>query len=67
MQTQYEVKFLESVFSLNDELILKACKWLNLYPLDGMEGSIQSISSIWKVKDHISRDLAWKPDIFLIF
>jgi hypothetical protein len=60
IQTQYEVKFLQSVFALNDMLPLKACMWLNLYPPNGIEGSNQSISSIWKVKDHGSRDLAWK-------
>ena len=34
---------------------------------DGHEGSIQSVSSIWKVKDHVSRDMAWKLDIFFNF
>jgi hypothetical protein len=64
MQTQYEVKFIHSVFSLNNVSCFKSCIWLNLYPSNGLEGSSQSIFGIWNVKDHGSHDLAWKPNIF---
>jgi hypothetical protein len=69
MQTQYEVKFLQSVFSLKVELLnyLKAWTWINLYPSNGTEGPSQSFSSIWKFKDHGSCDMAWKPSIIFNF
>jgi hypothetical protein len=63
-----EVKFIQSVFDLNDELcISKAWIWLNLWPPNGIEGLSRSVSSIWKVKDHGFRDMAWKLDVILIF
>jgi len=67
MQTQYEVNFLQSVFVLKVEFLLKDWIWLNLYPLNGTKGLSWSISSIWKVKDHGYRDMAWKPDIIFNF
>jgi hypothetical protein len=60
MQNQYEVKFLQSIFALNDMLPLKACMWLNLWPPNRIEGSKYIVSSIWKVKDHGSHDVGWK-------
>jgi hypothetical protein len=69
MQTQYEVKFLQSVFSLKFKLsnIFKAWIWLNLYPPNGTEGSSRSVSGTWNVKDHRSCDMALKPDIIFNF
>jgi hypothetical protein len=68
MQTQYEVKFLQSVFALKVELsIVQGLDMAQFIASNGIEGSIQSVSSIWKVKDHGSCDMAWKPDIFFNF
>jgi hypothetical protein len=57
-----------SLFSkLNSSPPSKAWIWLNLYPSNGTEGLRYIFSSIWKVKDHGSRDMAWKPDIIFNF
>jgi hypothetical protein len=65
MQTQYEVKFLQSVFALKVELsnFFKAWIWLNLYPSNGTKGSSHRVSTIWKVKEHGSHEMAWKANI----
>jgi hypothetical protein len=41
--------------------------WPNLYPSNGIEGPSQNVSSIWKVKDHGSRDVTWKPNTIFNF
>jgi hypothetical protein len=69
MQTQYEVKFLQSVFALKVELLNPSrLGYGSIYSLQmELKGRVQSVSSIWKVKDHGSRDMAWKPDIIFNF
>jgi hypothetical protein len=67
MQTQYEVKFLQSVFSLNVELLNPSRFGYGSIYSNGTDGSIHIVSSIWKVKDHGSHDMAWKPDTIFNF
>jgi hypothetical protein len=65
MQTQYEVNnFFEVTLlsKLNSSPLFHSSDLSHLYPSSGTEGSIQNVSSIWKVKDHGSRDVTWKPD-----
>jgi hypothetical protein len=64
MQTQCEVKiFLEYLFSQKlNSLLSMAWIWLNLYHSNGTKGLSHNLSNIWKVKDHGSCDVTWKPD-----
>jgi hypothetical protein len=71
MQTQYEVNnFSRLTFlsKLNSSLLFHSLDMAHLYHSNGTEWLIHNILSIWKVKDHGSRDVAWKPDtIFFYF
>jgi hypothetical protein len=70
MQTQYEVNNFSRVnlFSkLNSYPLFHSLDRAHLYPSNGTEGSIQNVSSIWKVKDHRSHDVTWKPDTIFLF
>jgi hypothetical protein len=62
MHTQYEVNNFSKVNFLSKfEFFSSSMVWIwPIYSL--LEGSIQNISNIWKVKDHGSRDVTWKPD-----
>jgi hypothetical protein len=65
MQTQYEVNNFSRVTflsKLNSSPLFHSLDMAHLYPSNGTEGSSQNVSSIWKVKDHGSRDVTWKPD-----
>jgi hypothetical protein len=70
MQTQYEVNNLSKVTllsKLNYFPLFHSSDMVHLYPSSGTEGPSQNISKIWKVKDHGSHNVTWKPDtIFLI-
>jgi hypothetical protein len=65
MQTQYEVNNFSRVTllsKLNSSPLFHSLDLAHLYPSSGTEGSSQNFSSIWKAKDHRSRDVTWKPD-----
>jgi hypothetical protein len=65
MQTQYEVNNFSRVTflsKLNSSPLFHSSDLAHLYPSSGIEGSIQNVSSIWKVKDHGSCDVTWKPN-----
>jgi hypothetical protein len=65
MQTQYEVNNFSRVTllsKLNSSPLFNSLDMAHLYPLSGNEGPIQNVSNIWKVKDHGSCDMTWKPD-----
>jgi hypothetical protein len=65
MQTQYEVNNFSRVTllsKLNSSPLLHSLDKAHLYPSNGTEGPSQNVSSIWKVKDHGSCDVTWKPD-----
>jgi hypothetical protein len=69
MQTQCEVKIsLDYICAQKMNYLLSmAWIWLNLYPSNGTKGTIQNVSSIWKVKDHGSCDVTGKPDTIFNF
>jgi hypothetical protein len=65
MQTQYEVNNFSRVTllsKLNASLIFHSLDMAHLYPSSRTEGRNQNVSNIWKVKDHGSHDVTWKPD-----
>jgi hypothetical protein len=64
MQTQYEVNNFSRVNFLSKlEFFSFSIAWIwPIYsPSNGTEGQSQKVSSIWKVKDHGSYDVTWKP------
>ena len=70
MQTQYEVNNfsrLNFLSKLNYSPLFHNLDMAHLYPSNGIEGLSQNVSSIWKVKDHGSRDMTWKPDAIFYF
>jgi hypothetical protein len=70
MQTQYEVNnFSRAIFLSNVESfsVFHSLDMAHLYPSNGTEGLSQGVSSIWKVKDHGSRDVTWKPNTIFNF
>jgi hypothetical protein len=66
MQTQYEVNNFSRVTLLSQvEFFVFSFHRLDmahLNPSNGTKGPSRNVSSIWKVKDHGSRDVTWKPD-----
>ena len=65
MHTQYEVNNFSIVTflsKLNSSPLFHSSDLAHLEPSSGTKGSSQNVSSIWKVKDHGSRDMTWKPD-----
>jgi hypothetical protein len=65
MQTQYEVNnfsIVNFLSKLNSSPLFHGLYMAHLYPSSGTEGLSRNISSIWKVKDHGSHDVTWKPD-----
>jgi hypothetical protein len=70
MQTQYEVNNFSRVTflsKLNSSPLLHILDMAHLYPSNGTEGLSHNDSSIWKVKDHGSCDMTWKPDTIFNF
>jgi hypothetical protein len=70
MQTQYEVNNFSRVTlvsNLNSSRLLHILDMAHLYPSNGTEGLSQNVSNIWKVKDHGSHDVTWKPDTIFNF
>ena len=66
MQTQYEVNNFSRVnflSKLNSSPLFHSLDMAHLYPSNGTEGPSRNVSSKWKVKDHGSHDVTWKPDI----
>jgi hypothetical protein len=64
MQTQYEVSNFSRVTllsKLNSSPFFHILDMAHLYHSNGTEGSSQKVSSVWKVKDHGSPDVTWKP------
>jgi hypothetical protein len=60
MQTQYEVSNFSRVTflsKLNYSPLVHILDMTHLYPSNGIEGSSQNVSNIWKVKDHRSHDV----------
>jgi hypothetical protein len=70
MQTQYEVNDFSRVTflsKLNFSPFFYSLDMAHLSPSNGTEGSSRNVSSIWKVKDHGSHDVTWKPDTIFNF
>jgi hypothetical protein len=66
MHTQYQVNnFSRVIFlsKLNSSPPFHNLDMSHLYHSNGTEGPSQNVSSIWKVKDHGSHDMTWKPEI----
>ena len=70
MQTQYEVNNFSRVTfisKLNSSPLFHSLDMAHLYPLNGTKWMNQNVSSIWKVKDHGSCDVTWKPNTIFKF
>jgi hypothetical protein len=70
MQTKYEVNnFSRVTLHSKVEFSLSSMVWIwpNLLHSNGTKGTSQKVSSIWKVKDHGSHDMTWKPNKFFNF
>jgi hypothetical protein len=70
MQTQYEVNNFSRVTflsKLNYYPLFHSLDMAHLYPSNGIEGTSWNVSSIWKVRDHGSHDVTWKPNTIFNF
>ena len=65
MKTQYEVNNFSRVTllsNLNFYPLFHSLDMAHLYLSNATKGLFQNVFSIWKVKDHGSHDVTWKPD-----